>query len=67
MELEKDKLPKFVNDRFSEKKFYLSANSHNVFTLKEYRNGIKAAEMTLNKEQAATLMERMKNNGWYEV
>lgn len=60
-------MPRYVNEKFQDKKFYLDSNEHGVYTLKEYRRGIKAAEMTMTKEQASSLMKRMIENGWQEV
>ena len=61
-------MSKYVNERWgNEKYFYLSANMHGTFTLKEYRKCVKATELVMNKEQVQTFIKRMTDNGWQEV
>ena len=61
-------MAKYINERWGDTKyFYLSSNMHGTFTLKEYRKGVKATELGMNKEQAQTFIKRMTDNGWQEV
>lgn len=61
-------MAKYVNEKWGDKKYYyLAPNIHGTFTLKEFNKGAKVTELKMVEEQAQTFIERMKDNGWYEV
>lgn len=60
-------MAKYTHPNFGDTKwYYLSGNVHGMFTLKEYRNGCYATQLTMTKTDANNMMERLIQNGWQE-
>ncbi len=57
---------KWVHDNFKAIKHYtVDVNWAGVHSIKEYRGGAFATSLSLTREQAASFMEIMTDNGWY--
>jgi hypothetical protein len=65
---EKVRLAKYVNKSFGDSKYYyLSPTINGTYILKEFRNGVKATQLTMAAQDALNMKERLEANGWQEA
>ncbi len=57
----------YRNEKFGDSKHYSVAfNGLGVYTLREFANGLKRAEVTMNAEELVSFKQMLKDGGWYE-
>jgi len=57
----------YKNDKFGDSKHYSVAhNGLGVYTLREFANGLKRAEVSLNAEELVSFKQMLQDGGWYE-
>jgi hypothetical protein len=57
----------YKNKKFGDSKHYsVVFNGLGVYTLQEFANGIKKAEVTMNAEELISFKQMLKDGEWYE-
>lgn len=57
----------YKHENFGDDKHYSVAhNGLGVYTLREFVNGMKRAEVNMNAEELISFKKMLKDGGWYE-